>query len=123
MPRALIAALLSGLAWPGAGQFFNRDFKKGILLTGLTVLLAVSLMLGLGRDLARVMPQSPSPLDPDQVRALRDAMLSANPAFYKRYSLLLSLTWLFGVVDAWLGAREKAAPPPAPPPPPDAPAA
>lgn len=119
----MIAALLSALAWPGAGQFFNRDFKKGAVLTLLTLLLGLSLLLGLGRELIRALPPDPSPFNPEQVRAVRDAMVQANPRLYGTYSTLLSLTWIFGVVDAWLGARERTAPPPPPTPDDDAPAA
>ncbi len=117
MREAIIAALLSALVWPGAGQFYNREFKKGLALVFLTLLLGVSLMIGLGRDIAQSLPTDPSPFDPEQIRRVRDIILQANPRFYRNYSMLLTATWLFSVVDAALGARERAAsrkePPPA----------
>lgn len=112
--KPFIAALLSALAWPGAGQFFNRDFKKGLALTLLTMLLGLSLMVGVGRDLLQSLPPDPSPFDPEQIRRVKEIVMQANPRLYGTYSLLLTLTWFFAVVDAWLGARERAqmAPPP-----------
>ena len=107
MRSPMVAALLSALLWPGAGQFYNREFKKGLLLTCLTVLLSVSLVIGLGRSLLQNLPQVTSPFDPQQMKVLRDAILQANPRLYGAYSLLLTLTWAFSVLDAFLEARER----------------
>jgi TM2 domain-containing membrane protein YozV len=107
MRSPLVAALLSALFWPGAGQFYNREFKKGFLMTSLTILLSVSLVIGLGRTLLQNLPQVTSPFDPQQMKVLRDAILQANPRLYGTYSLLLTATWIFSILDAFLGARER----------------
>jgi hypothetical protein len=115
MASPWVAALLSAILWPGAGQFYNREFKKGLLLTGLTLLLGASLLAGLGREVVRSLPPDPSPFNPAQIRQMRDIILQANPRLYGTYTLLLTLTWVFSVVDAFLGAREKGIrPPPGP---------
>jgi TM2 domain-containing membrane protein YozV len=36
--RRLAAALMSGLIFPGAGQFLNRRFGKGVLFAGLAAI-------------------------------------------------------------------------------------
>jgi hypothetical protein len=107
-----IAALLSALAWPGAGQFYNKDFKKGLVLTALTALLGMSLLIGVGGAVLHALPADGSPFDPERIRAVKEAIMTANPRLYGSYSLLLTLTWFFSVVDAFLGARERSAPPP-----------
>lgn len=114
MSSPLIAVLLSAVAWPGAGQFYNREFKKGLLLTSLTLLLGAALMVGIGKEVLQSLPANPAPFDPEQIRLLKKAIMEANPRLYGTYSLLLTLTWFFGVVDAFLGARERKAPPPPP---------
>jgi TM2 domain-containing membrane protein YozV len=107
MTTPLIAALLSALLWPGAGQIYNRDFKKGMALTVLTVLLGASLVVGVGRDVLQSLPQNPSLFDLTQIRQIKDVLLKANPRLYGTYSLLLTLTWVFSVIDAFLSARER----------------
>jgi hypothetical protein len=109
MRDMLMAGMLSALVWPGAGQFYNREFRKGLALVLLTFLLGLSLMIGLGKDIAQHLPADPSPFDPEQIRRLRDVIIHANPRFYRNYSLILTATWFYSVVDAYLGARDRAA--------------
>ncbi len=118
MRSAWYAAFLSAALWPGAGQFFNRDVKKGLALTFLTALLGLSLTIGLGKVLVQAEPTDTMYFDLEQMRRDKNAKLAAKPSHYGTYSLLLTLTWVFGVVDAFLGARERQHP--APPPPADA---
>src|SRR5688572_24254167 len=112
MKEIFIAAALSALVWPGTGQLYNREFKKGAALVFLTVLLGFAFVIGAGRDIARHAAAGGVSFGPEQARAMLESVIADNPAFYRRYSLLLSATWVFSIVDAVLGARDRLAPPP-----------
>src|SRR5262245_56267925 len=107
MKEIVIAVLLSAFVWPGAGQIYNREYKKGIALIALTFLFALSLMMGLGMAIAREMPLNFSLADTGVVETLRDRVLADNAGFLLTFQLLSMATWLYAVVDAYMGARDR----------------
>ncbi len=103
------AGLLSGLLWPGAGQFYNKQHRKGLALA-----LAALVLTGyfLWRLLPLVLLSFPAGL-PDTARwaeglAMRQRLLQ-DPSYY--WSLLwplyaLAAVWLYGILDAvWVARR------------------
>ena len=103
--RGLLAALLSGVVWPGAGQLYNREFKKGALLIGLTILVAVVIIVATAAELTRQLPADMGDLDPDLVRTLPAQVLAARSGTLMVSSLVLAAAWVYGIVDAYLGGR------------------
>jgi hypothetical protein len=108
----IIATLLSAVVWPGAGQLYNRDFKKGAVLIALTFLAGVSLFLAAGMEIARSLPPDLAQVDAVRARMIAEEIAQRNAGFFTAFNLLILATWLFGVVDAFLGARERQNPPP-----------
>jgi TM2 domain-containing membrane protein YozV len=112
MKRALIALLLSALVFPGLGQFYNRERRKGLfLVVAANVLAGLLLLLGLilfsSEYQAVYYP-----------RAITGAIAKTllldtvyHPLFLIPCCLLIAL-WAFGVVDAARGPRQLPASPP-----------
>jgi Mn2+/Fe2+ NRAMP family transporter len=105
MHRGMIAALLSAFVWPGAGQLYNREFKKGALLIGLTLAVAVAVMIATAAEVTRQLPANIDDLDADLVRTLPAQVLAARPGTLLASSLLLLAAWGYGIVDAYFGGR------------------
>ncbi len=105
MRRAIMAVLLSALIFPGLGQLYNRDRKKGIFLVlAANVLLGLVLLVTfilLSREYTLV--YYPKPLDQEIFQTLLfDTVF--NPIFWVPFGLLLAL-WGYAVVDAGRGAK------------------
>ena len=105
MHRGVFAALLSAFVWPGAGQLYNREIKKGAILIALTIAVAVAVMIATAAEVTRQLPADIGDLDADLVRTLPAQVLAARPGILLLSSLFLLLTWAYGVVDAYFGGR------------------
>src|SRR5438046_3005320 len=80
MHRGMVAALLSAFVWPGAGQLYNRDVKKGAFLIGLTLAVAVAVIIATAAEGTRQLPADLGDLDADLVRTLPAQVLAARSA-------------------------------------------
>lgn len=115
MKAILIPVLLSALVWPGAGQIYNRDFKKGVVLVLLTFLAGVSLFMVAGMQIAQHLPPDVSSIDAARAQTIADDIVKKNAGFFASFNILVLATWVFGIIDAFLGAKERLnAPPPGP---------
>jgi len=110
MRQGIKAFLLSAFVFPGLGQLYNQDRKKGVaLVLGTNLLLGVVLLVGIvlvSQEYLAVF--YPRPLTWELVKALlRDTI--AHPLFWIPFGLLMAL-WGFAMVDAVRGAgRPKSA--------------
>ena len=108
-------ALLSGLVAPGVGQIFNRDFKKGFILLAVSMGGLIYFSKILTEQIGMFLHTLPETWDQDPV-ALKAAVLKVfnlNPSVFFTFYLMMFLTWIYGVVDAYIYAKN---PPPPPPP-------
>jgi hypothetical protein len=124
MHRGMVAGLLSALVWPGAGQLYNREFKKGAALIGLTILVAVVVIIATAAEVTRQLPADLGDLDADLVRTLPAQVLAARTGPLLGSSLVLLVAWGYGIIDAYLGGRGRrklSLEPRTPPAPPGAP--
>jgi diadenosine tetraphosphate (Ap4A) HIT family hydrolase len=101
--RPLRAALLSGLVCPGAGQIHNRDYLKGILLIGATLIAALWLLARLTTQVLRGLPEDRATFDPLSVFALVEDIQRQNAGFFLGCTLVLTALWVYGIVDAYRG--------------------
>ena len=108
MRQRLAAVLLSALVFPGLGQLYNQDRKKGIFLVlGANLLLVIILLGGLvllTQEYYTVF--YPRPLTLEILRNLAADTLS-HPLFYSPLALLVGL-WAYAAVDA---GRRRGQPP------------
>lgn len=108
MKNIMLAVLLSAFVWPGAGQVYNKEFAKGLVLIGLTFLMVMSFMLGAMNQLGGLAEFGKSGvLDFSAASKLTEAVARLNPGLVRTFNLLMSLTWVYAVVDAGFSARER----------------
>ncbi len=107
MRQALTAMILSALVFPGLGQLYNQDRKKGIFLVlGANLLLGLLLLVGMALlSQAYTATFYPAPLTLKVFKQLLQ-MVFAHPLFLVPFCLLVAL-WAFGVVDAGRNARPR----------------
>ena len=100
MRHKIAAFLLSALVFPGLGQLYNKDRRKGIILVlaanGLLGLVFLTLVIMVSREYTLVF--FPRPLTADMVQMLLFDTL-AHPVFWVPCGLLLAL-WAYAAVDA-----------------------
>jgi len=105
--RALVSPLLSGLVIPGLGQIVNRQVGKGAMMVAAASLL---FMLTLGFTFHEV-SQAVLALDgyagPDKLAALRGQLLKQGVAWLMILGGLMMALWVYGIIDAWRGGRER----------------
>ena len=107
MRQGIKAFLLSAFVFPGLGQLYNQDRKKGVFLVlGTNLLLGVILLVGMvlfSQEYQAVF--YPRPLTWELVKVLfRDTI--THPLFWIPFGLLMAM-WGFAMVDAVRGAGRK----------------
>lgn len=109
MRQAIIAFLLSAFVFPGLGQLYNQDRKKGILLVLLANLLLGILLLSalvlFSRDYYEYF--YPKPLTMAVLQELLRDLLT-HPLFFLPLGLFAGL-WGYGALDAARSAHRTAA--------------
>jgi hypothetical protein len=103
MRQGLKAFLLSAFVFPGLGQLYNQDRRKGVFLVlGTNLLLGAVILVGmmlLSQEYLSV--YYPRPLTWDMFRLLAFDTI-AHPFFLVPFVLLMGL-WGFAMVDAARG--------------------
>ncbi len=99
--RPLRAALLSGLVFPGAGQIHNREYGKGVLLIGATLIAAGWLIVRLVKEVLRGLPEDMATFDPLSVWAQVEDIQRRSAGFFLGITLALTALWVYGIVDAY----------------------
>lgn len=102
MSLAIKAFLLSALVFPGLGQLYKHDRRKGVILILLAnLLMGVVFLSGLIHFSQEYMAAFyPEPLTLDLVRPLFKTVFS-RPLFLIPFTALVAL-WAFAAVDAGL---------------------
>ena len=108
MRQKITAFLLSALVFPGLGQLYNQDRRKGIILilaaNGLLGLVVLTGLILISREYTLVF--FPRPLTPEMGQMLLVDTLT-HPVFWVPFGLFLAL-WGYAAVDA----ARRAGPPP-----------
>lgn len=99
------AVLLSGLLWPGAGQFRNGEWGKGLLfaLGGAVVFARFAWRVAV--ESLGAMLAAPEPMDLPQMLQLAEEIRARNAPEFSLMTLFLVLFWVASVFDAWRVAR------------------
>lgn len=103
----LFPILLSALVIPGAGQFYNKEKTKGLILIGLFVLVILGFMVSLSVSLAQMLPPG-GVVSPDQLQILAEELMEDHGAFITTFWYLIVAIWGYSIIDAYLGARDLA---------------
>lgn len=108
MLKLLIPVLLSALIGPGVGQLYNRQFKKGWILMGLSLLVLVAFSIWLSRAALPYLPSLVQKLEPKMLReVIQTHVVKEHPVSFYAYQLILAGLWAYGVADAYWQARQR----------------
>ena len=105
MKQVLLATLLSAFVCPGAGQLLNKEIVKGWLLIGVSGLAVVSFTINLSSRLNALLASDISQMDAAVVRSAMEEIMKNPPAYFRYFNFFMMALWVYGVVDAFLGAR------------------
>jgi hypothetical protein len=111
MGTLIIPVLLSLLLGPGVGQLYNREFRKGSIL----ILLSLVILLGSGIWYVHALrPYIPPDLITADPQAMQEILRKASSQIGAKdlggiwaSQGVLMLLWLYGVLDAYLGAQKR----------------
>ncbi len=105
MKDYLFPILLSALVVPGAGQIYNKEKVKGVVLMILFLLVIFGFMITLSVSLAALLPPDMA-VSPEQVRDLVEGIVEERSGFITTFWYLTLAIWGYGILDAYLGARD-----------------
>ena len=107
MKRIVIAVLLS-LVGPGLGQFYNRDFKKGILLL---IVSAIILLTPAFWIIAKVAPLLPDPqkqmITQPMIQSAMIHVIQENKHSLNLVTFVFLGVWAYSITQAYFKAKEK----------------
>lgn len=106
MKDYLFPILLSALVVPGAGQMYNKEKVKGVVLMVLFFLVIFGFMITLSVSMAALLPPDLT-VSPEQVRGLVEGIMEEKSGFITTFWYLTLAIWGYGILDAYLGARDR----------------
>jgi TM2 domain-containing membrane protein YozV len=112
MNKAIKAALLSALVFPGVGQMYLKRYMRGLIpmvltLTGMGMLIAQA-TIGALQELEKIQIQG-GLVDLNAV-AYRAAASSSGDGHFPIIMPLIIVCWLFSVIDAYMLGKGKEPP-------------
>ncbi len=108
MRKSTVAVMLSALVFPGAGQFYLRQWRLGILLMAVAVsatYFIVSVSVTIALELSAKVQSGIIPTDVDAITNLVSQQLSATTQGTNLATTLLLMCWFIGVVSAYWQGR------------------
>lgn len=109
MGRTVLAIILSALIFPGLGQVYKGEVRKGVFLilaaSLLLVILVLSFLILYSFGYAELAAQAGNPeaVTPGQLQHLF-GQTSTHPLVLFTFGLLLA-TWVYGLIDAGRSTR------------------
>lgn len=102
-------ALLSAVVAPGIGQIFNREMKKGFFLLACTMGSFFWFTKVIGDRLSLILPGTPEQWSQDQEKLIEaiTALGQETPFMFLLFRILMIMLWGFGIIDAYLTAKNK----------------
>ncbi len=100
------AVALSAFVWPGAGQIYNKEFKKGLVLVVLTFVLSFSFIIGAEVQIMQRLQPGFDWQDWRKLMNIINELRKENTQYVTTFNFLMMAAWVYSTVDAWLGARE-----------------
>jgi cell division septal protein FtsQ len=111
MSRALKAALLSGLVFPGVGQIYLRKRALGFLLVFL-VLLGFVLIVGMAtagalKSIEQIQARGEA-VTSDAIMKVAEIHAAAMIGYYRIIILMMLACWVYAIIDAYRTGKRSA---------------
>ena len=100
-------ALLSALLFPGAGQFRNGRWGKGVAFTVATAALLARIAWRVWAEALDALLAAQAPLDLFEMWALAEEIRRRNAAEFSVLTLVLVGLWAISILDAWRDASPR----------------
>ena len=111
MASIIIPVLLCFFLGPGVGQLYNKDYKKGTLMIVASFIILIVAGVWYFKVLKPFLPGDLTTMDPlaaqDLVRNAAAQVSAQNGSILSAFEAILTVIWLYGVVDAFLVAKKK----------------
>lgn len=111
MIRPWIPVLLSFVLGPGVGQLYNRQFKKGSYLIGLSLVILAGWVTWVYKALQPYLPPNLSTVDPAALDQLVKNAVGQLSSTYGRtlwiYQGMLMVLWVYSIIDAYWVAQKR----------------
>jgi TM2 domain-containing membrane protein YozV len=113
MNLATKAALFNALLFPGWGQIYLRNYKKGILIIIATVAGVVSILLSVIQTTIAILKIAPFKKGTVTFSAVIQLAIDAIKALNLSYLFLILfsmiLLWIFSIIDAYISGKKEMA--------------
>ena len=110
MNHSVKAALLSALVFPGVGQIVN-GYKRGwafVIAVSVLLVLIISKLVQQALMVLEEMQKQGTPVDVNEISKLSSELVSfSDNVFLNSALILLILTWLVSVIDAYRTGKIK----------------
>jgi hypothetical protein len=111
MASVIIPVMLCFFLGPGAGQLYNKDYKKGAILIVTSLVILILSGVWYYQKLQPYIPNDLTTVDPTAMQQLlqnASGQLAAKDGkILAAFEALLTVIWLYGVVDAYRVAQNK----------------
>ena len=102
--------LLSGLVFPGLGQWTSGHPWRALAFGGSSLALLAAVLRRVMQEMQRLMPEDPALiLDPALPFQLAAQIHRDNASFFFWATLWIVAIWLASMADAWISGRSKPA--------------
>ncbi len=108
MMPIVVATLLSAFVFPGSGQIYNGERKKGMVFIAATLGLTFALFVALTLALSQSMPPTAGLISVLEAKAIVTRLWVEHGQMLAVFEWLFTGLWAVCVLDAFLGARAKA---------------
>jgi len=110
MVMVLVPVVLSVLLGPGVGQLYNKEFKKGFIMIGVSIGLLLAFSIWLSRAAFVYLPSDINTVDRNVLRdIIQKHIITDHLVTFYTYEILLGAIWVYGVIDAYLGGMRRRA--------------
>jgi TM2 domain-containing membrane protein YozV len=111
MNLATKAALLNALLFPGWGQIYLRNYKKGIFIIIASLAGVVSILLSVLQTTIAILKIAPFKKGTVTFSAVIQLTINAIKALNSSYLFLILLSmillWIFSIIDAYISGKKE----------------
>lgn len=107
MKTILIAIALSAFVGPGFGQMYNKEYKKGLFLIGITLVISILLITAIIKASFMFMPAEMTELNIEVFTGIKEQLFKKHPTPFLLYNIIILIAWGYGVIDAYKGAKRR----------------
>ena len=111
MSDIVIPVLLSLILGPGVGQLFNKEYKKGAYLIGVSLVVLMGAVMWFLKAIRPDLPADLTNINRDALQVImRNAVnhvVAGQGGTLTAYQMILFALWFYSVIDAYRGGLRR----------------